>query len=533
MLSFASYFSVEFLAVLFPITVATYAVLPQKPRRIVLLLSSYAFFWAVSGKLLIYLLLSTLSIHHFGLWLTDNQRRCENALEQGQKEERKGIKACYQRQQRWIVAFAVILHIGVLAVLKYSPFFVTNLNAGLRLLKMSPSIAVPSFALPIGISFYTMQAVSYVLDVYHRKINADHNLFRLALYMSFFPQIMEGPICRYSETAEQLWSAPPMEYRNLTFGLQRVLFGILKKVVIADRLNLFITNVFNGYQDYDGFVIAVAAVCYTIQLYMDFSGTMDVALGIGQIFGVSLTENFQRPFFSKTISEFWKRWHITLGTWFRDYIFYPISLSKPMKHLVSKARKRLGNYFGALSASAVALFCVWLCNGLWHGASWNFIFFGMYHFALILGGNIIKPFVVKITEKLHISRTTPLYRGFQILRTTVLVCIGEMFFRANGLRAGLEMFQKIFTGFTFSTITDKTFFSFGVDLYDYIIVAIVLLIIFIIGLQQEKGVSIRERISTKPVVLRYAVYYTLIMAIVIFGAYGAGYIPVAPIYASF
>ena len=533
MLSITTYFSVQFLAILLPVTITAYAFLPQKPRRIVLLLASYAFFWAVSGKLLIYLLLSTISIHHSGLWLTDNQRRCSDALDQALKEDRKNIKAQHQRQQRWIVAFAVILHIGILAVLKYSAFFVTNLNAGFELLKLSTTLTVPSFALPIGISFYTMQAVSYVLDVYRQKIQADRNLFRLALYMSFFPQIMEGPICRYSETAEQLWSAPPFAYRNLTFGGQRILFGLLKKMVIADRLNLLISNVFNGYQDYDGFVIAVAAVCYTIQLYMDFSGTMDVALGTGQIFGVSLTENFQRPFFSKTISEFWKRWHITLGAWFRDYIFYPISLSKPMKHLVSKARKRLGNHFGALPASAIALFCVWLSNGLWHGAGWNFIFFGMYHFALILGGNIIDPFAAKITEKLHISRTTPLYQRFQIVRTTILVCIGEMFFRANGLRAGLEMFQKIFTDFTFSAMTEKTFFSFGADLYDYIIVAVVLLIIFMIGLRQEKGVSIRERISAKPVVLRYAIYYTLMMAIVIFGAYGAGYIPVDPIYASF
>lgn len=531
--SIPSYFSVQFLAILLPVTVTTYAFLPQKPRRIVLLLASYAFFWAVSGKLLVYLLLSTLSIHHFGLWLADNQNRCDQALEPAQKENRKGIKVLYQRQQRGIIAFAVILHIGVLAVLKYSAFFATNLNVGFDLLKLPATVAIPSFVLPIGISFYTMQALSYVLDVYHRKISADRNLFRLALYMSFFPQIMEGPICRYTETAAQLWSVPPIEYRNLTFGLQRILFGILKKMVVADRLNLLISNVFNSYQDYDGFVIAVAAVCYTIQLYMDFSGTMDVALGIGQIFGVSLTENFQRPFFSKTIPEFWKRWHITLGAWFRDYIFYPVSLSKPMKRLSSKARKRLGHHFGTLPASAIALFYVWLCNGLWHGAGWNFIFFGMYHFVLILSGNIAEPFIAKSAEKLHISRSGPLYHGFQIVRTAALVCIGEMFFRANGLRTGLAMLKKIFTDFTFNTIVEKTFFSFGADLYDYIIVAIVLAVIFFIELRQEKGLSIRERISTKPVVERFAVYYALIMAIVIFGAYGAGYVPVDPIYASF
>jgi Predicted membrane protein involved in D-alanine export len=204
-----------------------------------------------------------------------------------------------------------------------------------------------------------------------------------------------------------------------------------------------------------------------------------------------------------------------------------------MKRLSSKARKRLGHHFGTLPTSAIALFYVWLCNGLWHGAGWNFIFFGMYHFVLILSGNIAEPFVAKSAEKLHISRSGPLYHGFQIVRTAALVCIGEMFFRANGLRTGLAMLKKIFTDFTFNTIVEKTFFSFGADLYDYIIVAIVLAVIFFIELRQEKGLSIRERISTKPVVERFAVYYALIMAIVIFGAYGTGYVPVDPIYASF
>ena len=211
-----------------------------------------------------------------------------------------------------------------------------------------------------------MQAVAYIFDVYRRKIPADRNLLRLALFMGFFPQIMEGPICRYSETAEQLWAAPMLRYQNLTFGLQRILFGLMKKIVIADRLNLLIKNIFTGYESYDGFVIAVAAVCYTIQLYMDFSGAMDLVIGSGQIFGMKLPENFQRPFFSKTISEFWKRWHITLGAWFKDYIFYPLSMSKPLKKLTARARKRLGNHFGPLLSGAIALFCVWLCNGLWH-----------------------------------------------------------------------------------------------------------------------------------------------------------------------
>ena len=179
---------------------------------------------------------------------------------------------------------------------------------------------------------------------------------------------------------------------------------MMKKVIIADRLNPLVKNVFNHYTDFDGGVIALAAVCYTVQLYMDFSGSMDAVTGTAQILGVTMPENFRQPFFSKTISEFWKRWHITLGTWFKDYVFYPVVTLKPLEKLTSAARKRLGNHYGPLLASAVALFCVWFCNGLWHGAA-ELSLFGMYHFVLILGGNIIVPAGAGRQRELHIRAT--------------------------------------------------------------------------------------------------------------------------------
>lgn len=533
MFGIASYFSGGYLAVLLPVSVGLYAILPQKFRRLSLLLSSYVFFWAVSGRLIIYLLFSTVSIYGFGLWLSSIQGECDRQLASCAKEKRKEIRTQYSKKQRWVVFLAVLLQIGILLALKYTPFFAENANSLFRFLHVPVTLEVPSFALPIGISFYTMQAAAYIFDVYRRKIHADRNLMRLALFMSFFPQIMEGPICRYSDTAEQLWEAPGLRYRNLIFGGQRILFGLMKKVVVADRLNMLIKNVFLDYEKYDGFVISVAAVCYTIQLYMDFSGTMDAVIGSGQIFGMKLPENFRRPFFSKTISEFWKRWHITLGTWFRDYIFYPLSMSKPLKKLTSRARKRLGNHFGPLAAGAIALFSVWLCNGLWHGAGWHYIFFGMYHFAFILGGNIVEPFAIRTAEKLHIRRSSRPYRCMQMIRTTLLVCIGELFFRAHGLAAGLVMFKKIFTEFTFAACFNRSIFKLGMDGYDFIIVFITLIFILLIGILQERNVKIRERISSKSIAVQFAVFYALILFIVIFGAYGMGYVPVDPMYAEF
>lgn len=532
-MTISSYYSLSYLLVLLPVSVGCYGVLPQRVRRFALLVFNYAFFWAVSGKLLLFLLLSTLSVHHIGLWLSALQQEEDSKREVCPKETRKALKAQYQRKQRLVVAFAAGLHLGVLLALKYTPFFATNLNSLFHLLDLPLEVNVPSFVLPIGISFYTLQAMGYVFDVYRRKLPGDRNLLRLALFMSFFPQIMEGPICRYSQTAERLWEAPRLQYANLVLGGQRILWGMVKKMVVADRLNLLIQNVFTNYSLYDGFVIALAGVGYTIQLYMDFSGTMDIALGSAQLFGVALPENFQRPFFSRTISEFWKRWHITLGAWFKDYLFYPLSLSKPMKKLTSWGRKRLGNHFGPLLGGSVVLFVVWTCNGLWHGAGWQYLFFGMYHFVLIAGGNALEPAASALSKKLRINRNALPYRCFQIFRTTLLVCVGELFFRADGLRAGLAMFGKIFSRFTLASLREGVLFTYGMDAHDYGILLVALLLVFLVGIFQEKGVALRERLSRAPMVLRFAAAYGLILFLVIFGAYGVGYLPVDPIYAAF
>ena len=344
---------------------------------------------------------------------------------------------------------------------------------------------------------------------------------------------MEGPICRYDQTAQQLWDAKPITYENLTLGLQRIAYGMMKKIIIADRLNPLVRNVFNNYTDFDGGVIALAAVCYTVQLYMDFSGSMDAVTGTAQILGVTMPENFRQPFFSKTISEFWKRWHITLGTWFKDYVFYPVVTLKPLEKLTSAARKHLGNHYGPLLASAVALFCVWFCNGLWHGAAWSYLFFGMYHFVLILGGNIIAPPVRAVNARLHIRAESFPYRLLQMLRTTVLVIIGELFFRANGLRAGMQMFRTMVTGFAFPVFDDALFKALGIDKFDLMIVAVTLLIVFVVSVINEKGKSVRALLAQRPAAVRWTVFYALILFIIIFGAYGKGYIPVDPMYANF
>ena len=319
-----SFFSTAFLVVFLPFCLVVYSLMPRRGKKYFLLAADCAFFWLISGKLLVYLLLTALSMHYFGLWLDKIQSETKLLLAQTEKAERKTVRKRQQAVQHWILLLAVILHIGVLFALKYSGFAATNVNTLLAHLHIPVQLAIPKYVMPIGISFFTLQALSYIVDVQRGVTKADTNLLRLTLFISFFPQIVEGPICRYDQTAQQLWDAKPITYENLTLGLQRIAYGMMKKIIIADRLNPLVRNVFNNYTDFDGGVIALAAVCYTVQLYMDFSGSMDAVTGTAQILGVTMPENFRQPFFSKTISEFWKRWHITLGTWFKDYVFYPV-----------------------------------------------------------------------------------------------------------------------------------------------------------------------------------------------------------------
>ena len=528
-----SFFSLTFLIAFLPVSLLAYAVVPHKAKKFVLLIASLVFFWLVSSVLIVYLFLTILSVFLFGKWLDKIQRTMKEVLSKTEKEKRKEIKQGFVHRQRMVLLLAVILHVGLLLTLKYSGFFADSINSLLSLVNAPFEIPVPKLMMPIGISFFTLQAVSYITDVYHGLIKADGNILRISLFISFFPQIVEGPICRYSQTADQLWNVKQIEYKNLTFGLQRILYGMMKKIVIADRLDPMVKAIFDEPNNYHGGIIFLGAVCYTIQLYMDFSGSMDAVMGIAEIFGVKMPENFERPFFSKSVSEFWKRWHITLGTWFKDYIFYPVTSTKKMKNLTSSARKKLGNHYGPLIAGGVALFCVWFCNGLWHGAGWNYIFFGMYHFVLILGGNMITPLANRFFKAVKFDPECFVYRLFRIIRTALLVVIGELFFRSTGLMSGFGLFGRIVSDFSFSGLNSELLKKLSIDPQDFIIIGITLVAVFIVSLMNEKGISLRDKIAKRGIVTRWCIFYALILFIIIFGAYGFGYIPVDPMYANF
>ena len=267
-----------------------------KYKKYALLLESLLFYWLISGVYLVYLLLSVGAIYGFGLWLRSIFAARDAAVKAAEKAERKAVKKVYQKRARRVMTLGVLLHIGLILVLKYTGFFLENVNALFGL-----TISIPAFVKPLGLSFFILQSVSYLVDVYRQTIPADGNVLRLGLYLSFFPGIVEGPICRYGDTAQALWDAKPIAYENLCLGLQRIAFGLMKKLVIADRLNPMVEELFSRNDAYPGYMSLVGGVLYTLQLYADFSGSMDAVCGTAQIFGLTVPENFRRPFFSRNI----------------------------------------------------------------------------------------------------------------------------------------------------------------------------------------------------------------------------------------
>ena len=517
----------NYLFLFLPITILMYNIFPQKHRGKILLLASYLFFLSISSKLIIYLLIATAIMYGYGIAVDKINNKRDDILKSCNKEDKKKIKQDYMKYKRWLLVVGLLVLLLILIILKYSYFIGENVN-----ILFKSNIKLVHFAIPIGISFYTLQAISYMVDVYKEKIKPDKNLGRVALFISFFPQIMEGPICRYQDTAEQLWSGSRTTYKGLTFGTQRIGLGLMKKMIIADRLDILVSNIFKDYEMYDGGIVTVGMILYTLQLYMDFSGVMDIVIGTAELFNVRMPENFKQPFFSQSISEFWTRWHITLGTWFKDYIYFPVSMSNKSKKLTSTLRKKIGKYYGPLLTSSFALLCVWLCNGIWHGSAWNYIFFGLYHFVFIMIGRIAEPISKKLCERIKIDYNNILLKVFRIIRTTILVFFGELFFRADGLTNGFNMFKKILLNFKISSI-DTEILKLGLDKHDFIIILVFTIVFFIISVLKEKGINIRESIAQKNIVIRWLIYLAVIIAVITFGAYGEGYIPVDPMYAQF
>ncbi len=352
--------------------------------------------------------------------------------------------------------------------------------------------------LPLGISFYTFQTMGYIVDVYREKTAPEKNPLKLLLFVSFFPQIIQGPISIYDQLAKQLYEGHDFDFTRFKHGCELILWGFFKKLVIADRAVIAITAVTDNYNAQGGTTLTFTVLLYALQLYADFSGGIDISRGVAQIFGIDMIDNFKRPYFSKSINEYWRRWHISLGAWLKNYLFYPVAMSNLF---ITASKKMKGTKFGSTAAGAhiakvlptsVASLIVFLVVGVWHGADWKYVAFGLWNGLIIMISILLEPIFKSVNEKLHIKPTNVPFMLFQMLRTFIIVLVGYVFDVAPS-------FPQAMRG------------------------AVIILIASLIQENAKDGLNIREKLDKKPFILRYALLFVGVLSIVIFGIYGSGY----------
>lgn len=493
-----SLISMEFL-IFVGIAVIGYYLIPKRFQWIWLLIFSYIYYASSGIKILFFLLYTTITTYGTGR-LLDRVNHKELPRNEAKSRKRRILIGC------------LLLNFGMLAVLKYTNFAIENVNAIFH-----AGISFQKLILPLGISFYTFQSMGYIIDVYWEKYEAEKNPFRFALFVSFFPQLLQGPIGRFDRLARQLYEQHSFDLLKAQYALQLMLWGFFKKLVLADRAAVVVNQVFQNYTQYSGVTNIVAVLMYSIQLYMDFSGGMDVVMGVAALFGVELDQNFKRPYFATSITDFWHRWHITLGTWMKDYIFYPVSLSKWMGKFGKWSKKAFGKKTGRVVPICVANIIVFLVVGIWHGAAWKYIAYGLYNGLIIAISSLLAPLYRKGFEKFHINPKSGAWHVVQILRTFLLVNISWYFDMAVSLSAAFAMMKSTVTGFSLATLTDGSLMMLGLDKLDYMILAMGCLVAFLISFLKEKGIQIRESLGRKPLVIRWAVYGMLVFGIPMFG----------------
>lgn len=479
-MSFASLAFLVFLAV----CVAGYYLIPRRLQWVWLLIFSYIYYLAAGPGLVVFLLFSTATSFIGSRFAA--------------------------RQKKSAVVITLLLNFGCLFFLKYTNFLIANLNGWFGL-------SIPAFRilLPLGISFYIFQSSGYLLDVYWKRCELETNPLRYALFVSFFPQIMQGPIGRHAKLAGQLYAEHRFDAERIKRGLWRILWGFFKKMLIADNAGLYANLIFDQYAQHPAYAIQ-GVLMYCAQLYADFSGGIDIVIGIAEMFGIELDENFRQPFFARSIGDFWRRWHITLGSWMKDYLFYPLSLSKWMGRFGKWCRKHLGKTVGRALPISIANIIVFLVVGIWHGPAWHFIIYGLYN-GLIIGisGLLAKPYR-SWKKALHIDDKSRGFIAFQIIRTFLLVNLSWFFDRAETLPQAFSMIASCFKKNLFSITMIKpedpasAYLSFAA-----IVIGCVALLVH--SILKERDFDLRGALMQKPAAARIAIALILIFSLGILG----------------
>ena len=482
----------------FPFTVLLYFALPwQRARNAFLLFASYFFYMCWNPTYIVLLFGCTLITYTDGLFIDIAKKEKEQNIEKQLRHT--GPKIVY-------VIITLITVIAVLAWFKYANFLTGSFVAVLKMFGVVVHIPRVDVLLPIGISFYTFQALSYVIDVYRGTISAERNFFRYMLFISFFPQNAAGPIGRAGKLLDQFNHKHSFDIERVSKGLMMMLWGYFIKVVIADRLAILIDQVFNYYTAYEGLIPIIATVFFGIQIYCDFAGYTNIAIGSAQILGFELTQNFEQPYLATSVADFWRRWHISLTSWFRDYIYIPLGGSR-------KGKKR--QYFNILF--------VFLVSGLWHGAAWTYVLWGGMNGIYQIIGSILKPLREKILCFMHINTNSMGHRLVQRIITFIFVDFAWLFFRAHTISAAFGMIRQSFRIFNPWVLFDGTIYSLGLDAINFWITLCAIMVLFIVDVLHEKEIHIRDRILRQPLPVRWGLYYAAGLAIIIFGVYGPAY----------
>lgn len=472
--------SLHFIA-FFPIAVISYYLVPQTWQYVWLVLCNYYFYMCWNIKYGILLLGLTTITFIIGLIIHNFQ---------SESQKRKSL---------YVQFFGICIVVIILIFYKYSNFILSNVGRTLK-------VTVPPFDIiaPIGISFYSLQMLTYLIDLYRGDVQVEKNFIKYAAFTSFFPSLCSGPIGRAKLILPQINTVHTFDYLRVKNGLLLMVWGVFQKLVISDRIGIFVNYVYGEYNTMPGYVLLFATILYALQIYCDFSGYSDIAVGSAEVLGIELITNFKQPYFSKSVAEFWRKWHISLSSWFRDYVYIPLGGNRKGKWV--KYRNIL---------------VVFLISGLWHGASWNYILWGALHGAFQIIGDLTKVFREKFKKLLRIRTDCFSYHLFQSIITFCLVDFAWIFFRAPGALAGLEIIYRIIkldlADFDLSFLN-----NFGLNTSDFTLLLLSICILLCVDVLR-KYINVRESIMQQNLVFRWILYYSIIFIILIFGIYGPGY----------
>ncbi len=527
-----------------------YFLAPRKYRWCVLLAASMTYYLMICNKYIVYMLVTILTTWIGGLEIGKvfavQKATVKANKQEWSRAERKQYKEEMLKKARIRMTLVLLLNFGILGFLKYSGFTLDIAEGFLNVFGANVHFPDPGFLLPLGISFYTFQSMGYIIDVYQEKVEPEKNLAKFALFVSFFPQIIQGPIAMYDDLAHQLYEPHDFDLDRLKDGFALILWGVFKKLVIADRSVKLINIVTADSGKFSGTYILFAALLYALQLYADFSGGIDIVRGIGEIFGIQMAENFRRPYFAKSLTEYWHRWHITLGDWVRTYVFYPLSISGRFLKMGKAISGTCGKHLGKVVPTSLASLITFLIIGIWHGANGKYVAFGLWNGGVIMLLEILKPGYEKVFDKLHVNRSGKLFQFLCILWTFFLVLVGYYFDIAKNFSDAMSMLGRsvtdlhlyemihIFSRTDEVVAVSSPIFQCGLNRGDYLVILLGGLFLFVISLIQERSqTTVRAWIWKQNAFVQWLILEAGLGAILLLGYYGPHLDPAAFVYMQF